>query len=180
MGPWGAGLVRASERLRQRAFTVGKRKMKRIVTLSIGTAWLTAVLLSAGIASAQQQANVQTASQKNRAYDMSRETVLEGKVLLYTPASSVPPLGAHVTVQTAAGAVDVHVGNANRLAANHLSLSSGDSVRIVGENVTYGKSTQFLARIVQKGNQILEVRSTRGLPLGTAVKLGPRTEGGAL
>ena len=111
---------------------------------------------------------------------MSRETVLEGKVLQYTPASSVVPLGAHVTVQTTSGAVDVHVGNANRLAANNLSLASGDTVRIVGENVTYGKSTQFLARIVQKGNQILEVRSTRGFPLGTTAKLGPRTEGGAL
>ena len=111
---------------------------------------------------------------------MSRETALEGKVLQYTPASSVAPLGAHVTVQTASGAVDVHVGNAKRLAANHLSLSSGDSVRIVGENVTYGASTQFLARVVQKGNQILEVRSTRGFPLSPIGKVGPRTEGGAL
>jgi hypothetical protein len=154
------------------------KEMTRIA-LGIGTAWLTCALLSAGVASAQQE-KAQTASQRNLAYDMSRETVLEGKVLQYTPASTVAPLGAHVTIQTSSGVVDVHVGNPHRLTANHLSLASGDSLRIVGENVAYGTGTQFLARLIQKGNQILEVRTTRGIILAPVGKLGPRTEGGAL
>jgi hypothetical protein len=153
--------------------------MKRIVR-GIGLAWLAVALLVAMNASAQQE-KVQNVSQKNRSYDMSRETVLQGTVVQYTAASSVGPLGAHVTLQTSSGVVDVHVGNANRLAAYHLSLSSGDTLRIVGENIVYGKAgTQFVARIIQKDNQILEVRSTRGFPLGALGKLGPRTQGGAL
>ena len=110
---------------------------------------------------------------------MSRETVLQGKVLQYAAASPVAPLGARVTVQTGSGIVDVHLGNARLLMANHLTLSTGDTVRIVGENVAYGTSAQFLARLVQKGNQVLAVRSTRGFPLAPSGKLGQRTAGGA-
>jgi hypothetical protein len=152
--------------------------MRRIIESSIGIAWIICALLGPGIASAQQQ-KVQTLPQSNRAYDMSRETVLEGKVLQYTSAATAPPLGAHVSVETASGVIDVHVGKAERLAANHFSLVSGDSVRIVGENIAYGNGMQFVARVIQKGNQILEVRSTRGFPLAPVGKLGSRTEGGA-
>jgi hypothetical protein len=92
----------------------------------------------------------------------------------------VAPLGPHVTVATGSGVVDVHLGNARLLQANHLSLSAGDSIQIVGENVAYGAGTQFVARVIQKGNQIVALRSTRGFPLAPMGKLGPRTEGGAL
>ena len=140
--------------------------------------WLAGVLLLSTIASAQQKA--QPVAERNLSYDMNRETVLEGKVLQFTPASSAAPLGAHVTVQTSSGVVDVHLGSARLLEANHFLLASGDSVRIVGENVAYGLRTQFLARVIQKGNQVLAVRSARGLPLAPNGKFGRQSEGGAL
>jgi hypothetical protein len=153
--------------------------MKRLNRIGIGGAWLAGALFLSITASAQQQ-KAQTVPQRNQSYDVSRESVLQGTVLTYTAASSTAPLGAHVTVQTASGAVDVHLGNAQLLAANHFSLSSGDGVRIVGESVAYGTSSQFLARLVQKGNQTLAVRSVRGFPLSPSGKFGPRTEEGAL
>jgi ABC-type uncharacterized transport system YnjBCD ATPase subunit len=61
--------------------------------------------------------------------------------------------------------VDVHLGDARLLAANHFTIQNGDSLRIIGENVAYGKGTIFVARIVQKGAQALAVRSVRGIPL---------------
>jgi hypothetical protein len=152
--------------------------MKRLTLIGIGGAWLAGAILFSATASAQQKAQI--VPQKNQAYDVSRESVLQGTVLTYTAAATAAPLGAHVTVQTSAGVVDVHLGNAQLLTANHFSLSSGDSVRITGENVAYGTSTQFLARVIQKGNQALAVRSVRGFPLTPSGKLGPRTEGGAL
>jgi hypothetical protein len=152
--------------------------MTRLLQGRVGIIWLAGVLLLSTIASAQQ--NAQTVPQRNQAYDLSRETVLEGKVLQYMPASSVAPLGPHVTVQTGSGVIDVHLGSARLLEANHFSLASGDGVRIVGENVAYGTGSQFLARVIQKGNQVLAVRSTRGLPLAPSGKFGPRAEGGAL
>jgi hypothetical protein len=152
--------------------------MKRLTLIGMGGAWLAGAILYSATASAQQKAQI--VPQKNQAYDVSRESVLQGTVLTYTAAATAAPLGAHVTVQTSSGVVDVHLGNAQLLMANHFSLVSGDSVRITGENVAYGTSTQFLARVIQKGNQALAVRSVRGFPLAPSGKLGPRREGGAL
>lgn len=99
------------------------------------------------------------------AYDLRREATLTGTVQSYATAAQVAPLGAHVTLQTSGGLVDVHLGDARLLAANKFAIQSGDSLRIIGENVLYGKGRQFVARIVQKGTQVLAVRSVRGIPL---------------
>ena len=144
----------------------------------MGIVGLAGVVLLAAVAGAQQRA--QSVPQGNQSYDVNRETVVEGAVLQYTASSTVAPLGPHVTVQTASGIVDVHLGNARLLEANHFLLAGGDSVRIVGENVPYGTGIQFLARVIQKGNQVLAVRSTRGFPLAPSGKSGSRTEGGVL
>jgi len=98
-------------------------------------------------------------------YDVMRETNLTGMVRAYTPATQTAPLGAHVTLQTSGGVVDVHLGDARLLAANHFTIQNGDALRIIGETVCFGKGTQFVARIVQKGTQALAVRSIRGIPL---------------
>ena len=135
--------------------------------------WFAAAVVSALISgmggltssSAAQQKQAQTTVPQNEAYAVSRESMLQGTVVSYTPDSSTPPLGAHVTVQTASGVVDVHLGNAQLLEANHFSLASGDSVRIVGENLAYGPGTQFFARLIEKGSQSVALRSVRGFPL---------------
>lgn len=152
--------------------------MKRLLRWRACSGLLAGVLLLSTIATAQQKA--QTVAHRNQAYDVRRETVVEGRVVQYTAASSVAPLGPRVTVQTSSGAVDVHLGSARLLEANKLSLATGDNVRIVGENVAYGTGSQFLARVIQKGNQVLAVRSMRGLPLAPSGKFGSRTDGGAL
>jgi hypothetical protein len=116
-----------------------------------------AICLSAGAQQAKQSQLAQSQS-----YDAGREVQLVGAVVKFDSASSVPPMGAHVLVQTASGQVDVHLGNAKVLAANHLALNSGDSIRIVGERVALGDGTYFAARIVQKGVQAVAVRNTKG------------------
>jgi len=79
--------------------------------------------------SAQQSA--QPDARRVQSYDLSREVSLIGTVVKYDTASSVPPIGAHLTVQTSSGQVEVHLGNAKVLQANHLELNPGDSVRII-------------------------------------------------
>jgi len=101
-------------------------------------------------------------------YDLSREGSLIGTVVKYETASKLPPIGAHVLVQTASGQVDVHLGNARVLRANHFELNPGDSIRIVGENLAFGDGTIFAARIVQKGTQAVAVRNTKGFLTTTA------------
>ena len=125
-------------------------------------AWLAGALVLPGIASAQQKTAV---IQTNRAYDVSREVTVQGTVSSFTESASAPPLGAHVVVQSASGPVDVHLGDAKLLQARHITLSAGDTVRIIGENLPYGNGTQFFARILQKGTQAVTLRGMHGLPV---------------
>jgi hypothetical protein len=137
--------------------------MKLKSKLFLGSAVLAAVLLSAPFSGAQQKQT--PAAQANISYDLSRETLLQGTVISFTPAATTPPIGAHVSIQTASGPVDVHLGNPGVLKASDIFLSAGDSVRIVGESLRYAGGTFFAARILQKGTQSVTLRNLRGIPL---------------
>ena len=125
---------------------------------------LVGIALLCSLAAAQQKSS--TGSHASlAAYDVRREVALIGTVQAYTSASQTPPRGPHATLLTAAGSVDVQLGNAQLLAANHFTIQTGDTLRIIGENLASGDGTQFVARVVQKGTQALVVRSVRGIPL---------------
>jgi hypothetical protein len=130
-------------------------KVRRVIGK---TALATALLIST--AAARQRSSL--VSPRPAAYEPTREMVCEGTVLSYTEDSLLPPIGAHVTVQTSSGIVDVHLGPASYLRANHFSLSAGDSVRIVGANVGVQNGDIFIARIAQRGRQSIVIRSLRG------------------
>jgi|HubBroStandDraft_6_1064221.scaffolds.fasta_scaffold1788334_2 hypothetical protein len=136
---------------------------------------LSLVLLSlsffGGVALAQEPATVPT--RPAAGYDLQREGTVVGTVVSYTQASTTPPLGAHVILKTSSGNLDVHLGDPRLLQANHFDIQTGDTLRIVGEAVNFGKGTQFVARVVQNGTQALQVRSIRGVPLSYAA---PRNE----
>jgi hypothetical protein len=68
-------------------------------------------------------------------------------------------------LQTSSGVLDVHLGNARLLESNHFTLAEGDAIRVVGENVASGSGEPFLARVIQKGEQTLALRSATGFPL---------------
>jgi hypothetical protein len=137
--------------------------MNRLVRVtSVTVALAGGLLLSLGASAQQKQQG--TPSQR-QSYDPSREVSVEGVVVSFSENASAPPLGAHVSVQTSSGIMDVHLGGARLLQANHFTLATGDTVRIVGENVSFGERTQFFARIIQKGDQSVALRSARGFPL---------------
>jgi hypothetical protein len=138
----------------------------------LGSAVLAGALLSVSFAGAQQQQAA--VAQANATYDASRETTLVGKVLSYTTESSVPPIGAHVTIQTAYGPVDVHIGSAKLLEQNHFTLAAGDSVRITGEVISIGQSNTFAARIIENGTQSVTVRNSKGQILQMPAVHAPR------
>jgi hypothetical protein len=130
------------------------------IRLLLGSAIFAGAVLSVSFAGAQQQ---QTAvAQANSTYDVSRETTLVGKVISYTEQSSVPPIGAHASIQTTYGPVDVHIGSAKLLEQNHFTLAVGDSVRITGEVISFGQSSIFAARIIENGTQSVTVRNSKG------------------
>ena len=120
---------------------------------------------------------------RSSGYDLKREGTLVGTVITYTESSTAPPLGAHVTLQTTGGVMDVHLGDARLLTANNFNIQAGDTLRIIGENVAFGTASPFLARIVQKGTQALAVRSERGIPVRFVAPkngAGNKSQGGVL
>ena len=136
--------------------------------------WITLVVAAgmfAGVAMGQQK-SVASVNRGLAVYDVSRETTLLGTVQSYTAEAPSAPFGTHVALQTSGGVVDIHLGDARLLAASHFTIRSGDTLRIIGENVSHGKEIQFVARLVQKGTQVLAVRSVRGIPLSY---MAPRT-----
>jgi hypothetical protein len=149
---------------------VRRNSMRFELPVKVGAALLGAAMLLASTLSAQQKRPLAATRAETRAeaYDQARETLVQGTVLSYTENSAVPPIGAHVTVQTAGGAVDVHLGPASLLQANHFSLAAGDSVRFVGVSIATDKGNIFLARTAQKGNQLIAIRSLRGFLLAGA------------
>jgi hypothetical protein len=130
----------------------------------------------ASSAMAQQSNAVPPKPTTAATYDVTRETVLQGTVVTFTANSTATPFGAHVVLETSSGEVDVHLGDARLLASKNLSLNAGDAVKIVGENLASGGETQFVARVVQKGDQTVAVRSVRGFPIKPLTK----PAGGAL
>jgi hypothetical protein len=131
--------------------------------LSLGSFLSAAVLFFAPCSGAQQKTT--TVPQANMAYDVSRESVVQGSVVLYTAASTVAPIGPHAKIQTSSGVVDVHLGNASLIKQNDLILAPGDSVSIVGENLSFGSGSVFVARVLKKGSQTVTLRNLNGVPI---------------
>ena len=131
------------------------------------------IALALCISANAQEATKQPDAQQLRSYNVSRESFLLGTVVKFESASSTLPMGAHLTVQTSSGPIDVHLGNAKVLQASHLELNPGDSVRIVGELLALGDGTYFAARVVQKGAQAVAVRNTKGFVLSPASTMTP-------
>src|ERR1700730_3875709 len=126
--------------------------MKKKNLRSMGIGLLCVGLLFAGVSGAQTQKAQGAGPRQSQAYDVSRESVLQGSVIQFTAESSVAPLGAHVSVQTASGPMDVHIGSAKILENNRFTLAVGDNIKIVGEKLPYGNGSQFFARLIEKGS----------------------------
>jgi len=108
------------------------------------------------------------ATTRSFAYDVTQETMIEGTVVSYSTEAATPPMGAHVVLQTTGGAIDVHLGPASYLQASHFSLTTGDSVKVVGVNSATRHGKVFLVRVIQKGGQSLALRTAKGAPLSRA------------
>lgn len=145
--------------------------MKSTIRLFSFTLMLASSLVLCLSASAQQA--MPSDRQLLQTYNANREISLIGTVVKYESASLTPPIGAHLSLQTSAGQVDVHLGNARVLQAAHLELNAGDNIRIIGEPMALGENTYFAARIVQKGVQAVAVRNAKGFPLTPASILTP-------
>jgi hypothetical protein len=140
--------------------------MQQAIRIRIAALFSALLLLLGNAAWAQQVADrPRQTAMRTLAYDATKETVVEGTVASYTAESTTPPMGAHLILQTAAGAIDVHLGAASFLQANHFSLATGDTVKVLGVSCATRQGTVLLARVIQKAGQSLVLRTAKGAPL---------------
>jgi hypothetical protein len=139
--------------------------MRPYTKLYLSTLLSAAALLAVPFGRAQEKTGAFSASPPaNFAYDVTKESVVQGTVISYTAASTVAPIGPHAKIQTSSGVVDVHLGSAQFLKQNDLVLNPGDSVKIVGQSMIFDGSPVVLARVLRKGNQTVTVRNFKGIP----------------
>jgi len=142
--------------------------MKLFPKFHLIVALVCAAVCASSVYAQRPTANAASGKTAAGTYDIAKDVSLQGTVLSFTENSQTPPIGAHVMLQTTAGNVDVHLGDARFLHLAKLNIAQGASVRFVGQMSTAGKNQVFLARLVQVGARVVAVRSVHGLPLGSA------------
>ena len=164
--------------------SLGAANGVNFMKLFLKFSWVVAAVVffsTASLVFAQRPgAKAVSAKAASNTYNIANDASLQGTVISYTENSQTPPIGAHVLLQTSAGNVDVHLGDARLLHLAKLNITPGANIRVVGQMSTVvqdsggqnggsqksGQSSVFLARLVQVGAQLVAVRSDHGLPLG--------------
>ena len=102
---------------------------------------------------------------QTRLYDPATEVTVRGSILeIQHPPSDRAGLGVHLTLQTDAGTLEVHLGPAKFLAAHQVSLNKGDQVEVTGSKIKYQGADALIARELKIGDKTLTLRDSRGIP----------------
>jgi hypothetical protein len=102
------------------------------------------------------------------AYNVATEITLTAAVV---EAKTMPPSGGrgmggvHLVLDTPSGGVEVHVGPAWFVSSKNVTFTNGDTLTVVGSQVTMAGRKVVIAREVRKGEQVLTLRDTSGVPL---------------
>ena len=101
-------------------------------------------------------------------YDVTHEKTLAGvveEVKEYTcPVSG--GLGGHFVLQTPEGAkVEVHLATTQFLQEYGMTFAKGDKVSVVGAPTTVHDAVSYMARKVERGNDVFFLRDPKGRPL---------------
>ena len=104
-------------------------------------------------------------------YDPAAEKTIAGTVAdvkTMTPAGRGMGMGGgglHLTLDTASGPVDVHVGPASFVASKNMTFAKGDAVTVAGAVAGASGQTLVVAREIRKGDAVLTLRDDKGFPL---------------
>src|SRR5258707_13521581 len=115
--------------------------------MSSGNVWMAAAVAIALCTAAFGKQPPAAPATRASEYDVKRESDVVGTVVAYAANSKTAPFGARVTMQTGSGGIEVHLGDARLLAANHFSIATGDTLRIVAETLTAGNANPCVARM---------------------------------
>jgi hypothetical protein len=102
---------------------------------------------------------------QGRQYDPATEATIEGTVETITTQTGRRGMhGVHVTLDTGAEKVTVHLGPASYIEKQKLEIAKGDRLVVTGSRIEQSGTTFVVARTVQKGDLIVTLRDERGIP----------------
>ena len=72
--------------------------------------------------------------------------------------------GIHVTLNTAKGEVDAHLGP-DSFIKEKIKLVEGDLVEVIGSRIQFSGGDAIIAKSIKKGNVVIQLRNDDGTPL---------------
>ena len=142
------------------------------------------LVIAAPAALGQAPSRANTSTVAPGMYDLTGETQLSGTITeVSTKAKPGLPLGLHVMISTAQGAIYVHLGPYfSRIAAQD-GLVAGATIQVTGAVSHFQAGDVFLARTVTVGSRTITVRNKNGfparpMPSGTRAGRGAQPSGG--
>ena len=99
-------------------------------------------------------------------YDPATEATFKGTVeqVKEVDHAGYRGKGLHVTLKTADGTFDVHLGPAS-FVTKEITVAAGDQLEVVGSKVKSDGAESIIARTVKKGDKTATLRNSRGIPL---------------
>jgi hypothetical protein len=99
-------------------------------------------------------------------YNNAQEITIAGTVHSIVRKATAPLIpGAHVTITTLSGSVDVSLGISALEGAGAPALTQGEQIEVTGINKTLSGSPIFLARTVTFNGTVYEIRNRHGVPI---------------
>ena len=100
-------------------------------------------------------------------YNAATETTLAGTVaeVITTGQGGAALGGVHLTLNTAAGVVDVHLGPSWYVSSKQVEFAKGDALTVVGSTSMVDGKSVLIARVITKGDQVFTLRDANGFPL---------------
>lgn len=102
-----------------------------------------------------------------RVYDPKTVETVQGKVVSVEKigAPSERGLGVHLTLKVNDAQIEVHLGPARYLADQPLQIAVNDHITVTGSRVMMEGKPAIIAAEVKKGDQVLKLRESNGVPL---------------
>ena len=98
-------------------------------------------------------------------YNVATETTMKGTVSAvedYTCPVSENEMGRHLRLQTASGAMEIHLAPARVMRSQTFSFSPGDQIEVLGSKVKMRGQESIIAREVTRGNESFFIRDREG------------------
>jgi DNA/RNA endonuclease YhcR with UshA esterase domain len=98
-------------------------------------------------------------------YNTATEVTLSGTITnVETHMGRMGWNGTHLVVSFGAETLDVHVGPSNYLAQQGFSFAPGEQIQVTGSRIKFEGSDALIAREIKKGEQVLKLRNSQGIP----------------